>query len=126
MTHWEGRLVLPIGRHSLQHTWVPKWPSGRLIDHGGNPHTLADGVLTATTTVSRGMDALKAWYPHVMAANFDEFGLKQENITLNDYLVVVADRGLRDKQVRLNGLVQAVRFGDWSFHREAARQTSDA
>ncbi len=53
MTHWAGKLVLPIGRHTLMHTWVPRWPSGRLSDYQGDSNQLAEGVNQALHTVSK-------------------------------------------------------------------------
>jgi hypothetical protein len=86
---WNRRLVFPIGRHSLMHTWVPKTPSASLRDHTDHPEELTDGVYRALQGVARGSDGLWQWYETIMPRNLEHFGLRGD-VSLRVYMEAVA------------------------------------
>jgi hypothetical protein len=86
---WNRRLIFPIGRHSLMHTWVPDTPSPSLSDHGNDPEALAESVYTALSGVARGTDGLSQWYRTIMPRNLKTFGLKGD-VSLREYIEAVA------------------------------------
>lgn len=86
---WNRRLVFPIGRHSLMHTWVPNTPSASLSEHRDNVGALVDGVHESLHRVARGSDGLWKWYETIMPRNLEHFGLSGD-VSLRDYLEAVA------------------------------------
>ncbi len=91
-TLWVGRLVVPIGRHTLMHTWVPEMPSGRLDAYGGRVEKMAEAFATALPPFFEAMGRLEEWYPIVMGDNLRRLGITGE-ISLHDYLMAVLRRG---------------------------------
>ena len=57
---WEGRLIFPIGRRSLMHTWVPRTRMPSLAAHGGNSRRLAETVCVAMNGIVGGMRLLRS------------------------------------------------------------------
>jgi len=86
---WNRRLIFPIGRHSLMHTWVPDTPSASLGDGENDGDTLAEGVHGALQGIARGTDGLWLWYATIMPRNLRRFGLKGD-VSLREYMDAVA------------------------------------
>jgi hypothetical protein len=85
---WHRRLIFPIGRHTIMHTWVPKTPWPSLQAHGGDTTRLGAGVLSSLQAVSKGSDGLWEWYPIIMARNLGQLALDGD-VRLQDYLEAV-------------------------------------
>jgi len=89
---WCRRLVFPIGRHSLMHTWVPETASPTLAAHRGRPRDLAATVHAAATAVSRGSEGLRQWSAIITTRHLQHLGLPGGTF-LSDYLSAVRERG---------------------------------
>jgi hypothetical protein len=109
---WNQRLVFPIGRHSLMHTWIPKTPSASLHDHGSRTDELADGVYHAVRGVARGSDGLWQWYETIMPRNLEHFGLRGD-VSLRVYMEAVAAEApkLGSRLKAFDGLCQFFQTG---------------
>lgn len=83
---WEERLVFPIGRHSLMHTWLPRGtPSLRSARAaGGDVETL----ITPFAEVARGATRAWEWYSRVMSHNLQRLGLRGD-VLLREYIDAV-------------------------------------
>jgi hypothetical protein len=88
----EGRLVIPIGRHSLMHTWVPNTLAPSLAAHGGSAADLAQTVMTAASAVFGGTDRLWEWSPTIVARHLRHLGLPGST-PLIEYLGAIDGRG---------------------------------
>ena len=86
------RLVFPIGRHSLMHTWVPEARLPTLGAHGGNPRELAKTVHAATIAVVKGTEGLRQWSAVIVSRHLLHLGLPG-GTHLHEYLAAVAQRG---------------------------------
>ena len=93
---WEQRLVLPIGRHSLMHTFVRNTRSPSLAAHGGDVAALAATVMTASRAITIGAGALHQWSTRCVADNLQQLGLPG-GVQLVEYLMAVEKRTLRSK-----------------------------
>jgi hypothetical protein len=86
---WQGRLIMPIGRHTLMHTWVPKdiatSPPGpsRSVDD-------ADEILDTVRTIGDRYTHLSRWYQATVARNLAALGI-QGDIPLRGYLEAIAN-----------------------------------
>jgi hypothetical protein len=85
---WHRRLIFPIGRHTIMHTWVPKTPWPSFQAHRGDTTRLADGVLASLQAVSKGSAGLWEWYPIIMARNLEHLGL-DGGVQLQVYLEAI-------------------------------------
>lgn len=86
-----GRLVFPIGRHSLMHTWVPSTPAPTLAAHGGDVDALARTVVSAVNTIGARQALVEAWAQRCVAENLSQLRLAH-GVSLRDYLVAVLAR----------------------------------
>ncbi len=86
------RLVFPIGRHSLMHTWVPEARLPTLSAHGGNPRKLAKTVHATTIAVATGAEGLRQWSAIIVSRHLRHLGLPG-GTHLREYLAAVAGRG---------------------------------
>lgn len=86
------RLVFPIGRHSLMHTWVPDSLPPTLDAHGGRSRELAETVHTATLAVVRGSEGLRRWSAIIVSRHLLHLGLPG-GTSLHEYLAAVATKG---------------------------------
>ena len=86
---WERRLVIPIGRHSLMHTFVPDARPPSLGAHGGDARRLAETVHTALTAITRGSDGLSEWSAIVVSRHLRRLGLPG-GTSVDHYLAVIA------------------------------------
>ena len=86
------RLVFPIGRHSLMHTWVPAARLPTLAAHGGKPRKLAKTVHAATRAVATGSEGLRQWSAIIVSRHLRHLGLPG-GTHLHEYLAAVAKRG---------------------------------
>ena len=86
------RLVFPIGRHSLMHTWVPEARLPTLGAHRGNPRELAKTVHAATTAVATGTEGLRQWSGVIVSRHLRHLGLPG-GTPLREYLAAVAGKG---------------------------------
>ncbi len=104
---WNHRLVFPIGRHSLMHTWVPKTPPASLRAQEDDQEKLVEGVYRALRSVGRGSDGLWQWYETIMPRNLRRFELVGD-VPLRDYMEAVAAKapGLNNRLKAFDGLCQ--------------------
>jgi hypothetical protein len=72
---WERRLVFPIGRHSMMHTWVPDSRKHSLVAHDGDARRLAETVHSAMTAISMGSQQLSEWSAFVVSRHLKRLGL---------------------------------------------------
>lgn len=72
---WERRLVFPIGRHSIMHTWVPDTRKPSLAAHGGDTRRLARTVHNAVTAITMGSAQLSQWSAIVVSRHLERLGL---------------------------------------------------
>jgi endogenous inhibitor of DNA gyrase (YacG/DUF329 family) len=72
---WERRLVIPIGRHSLMHAFVPAPRTPSLAAHGGDVGALASTVHTAMMAISIGSERLSLWSAAVVSRHLKRLGL---------------------------------------------------
>ncbi len=89
---WERRLVFPIGRHSLMHTWVPASRAPSLAAHGGRARDLAATVSAALTGISGGSDRLGQWSANMVSRQLARLALPA-GTPLLAYLDAVAEKG---------------------------------
>jgi hypothetical protein len=94
------RLIVPIGRHSLMHTWVPRTPASTLAAHGGDADALAHTVFKTMTSVADLSDRLDDWYRVAMARNFERLGVSG-GVLVRDYLDAVVREGIGVLTTRL-------------------------
>lgn len=88
-TLWERRLVIPIGRHSLMHTYVPRarepWPG-----HVGTQSV--ETVHATLTSVGARSALMQQWSDRSVARHLHHAGLPG-GVRLTDYLDAVKERG---------------------------------
>lgn len=72
---WERRLVIPIGRHTMMHTWVPNTRMPSLAAHGGDARRLAETVHGALTAISVSSEPLSRWSAVVVSRHLKRLGL---------------------------------------------------
>jgi hypothetical protein len=90
---WNRRLVIPVGRHSIMHSWVPRTaaqplPTGQEIDLD----ELAETLAATLQDISKTTDLLWKWYRTSMKRNLKRFGLKS-GVSLREYMeAVVAEK----------------------------------
>jgi hypothetical protein len=82
---WEGRLVFPIGRHSIMHGWVPR-------DRSPRRNVTAD-VARALKRIAGGSDVIFQWYPVRVDAVLRQLGL-EGGVPVREYLAAVSEAGL--------------------------------
>ena len=85
---WERRLVFPIGRHSLMHTWVPDTKAPSLAAHAGRTDLLAETVHGAVRALSAGHDARSQWSASIVARHLKRLRLRG-GTTLAKYLAAL-------------------------------------
>ncbi|HZU14498.1 MAG TPA: hypothetical protein VFB58_16780 [Chloroflexota bacterium] len=110
---WERRLIFPIGRHTLMHSWLPEAPPANLTHPGTTMTDITNGVLSTLDSIDAGRKALDAWSAQVMRHNLETVGLPPD-VTLDEYLTKVAKMGLAtpaDKQHAFAGLRELYRQG---------------
>jgi hypothetical protein len=73
---WERRLVIPVGRHSMMHTWVPDARAPSLAAHGGSVDRLAETVHGTLTVMTRGRAGLSEWSAIVVSRHLRRVRLK--------------------------------------------------
>jgi hypothetical protein len=107
---WNRRLVFPIGRHSLMHTWASWTPSEPLDGRGDD---VATGVYKALRIIGRGTDGLWQWYEMIMPRNLEHFGLSGD-VSLRVYMEAVAAEApaLSSRLKAFDGLCQMFQPGD--------------
>lgn len=111
-TMFAGRLVFPIGRHSLMHTWVPNTRTPTLAAHGGNGEALAATVLAAIDSISGGTAMMEDWAGRLAKENLRRLKLPH-GTPLRDYLAAL----IADRDVGVTNRLQA--FGRFcAFARE--------
>jgi hypothetical protein len=76
---WAQRLVMPIGHHSLVHTFVTA---------NANTEARVANLLATVKTVSAGTDVLNRWAKKSVAHNLKRLGLRGR-VKLTDYLAAV-------------------------------------
>jgi hypothetical protein len=86
---WNRRLIFPIGRHSLMHTWLPSTVLPSPAKGEINFDELADSLHATLQTVSQAMDQLWKWQRTIMKRNFKRLGLKGDQ-PLRAYIEAVA------------------------------------
>ena len=86
---WERRLVFPIGRHSLMHSWVPDTRKPSLAAHSGNVGRLAETVHGAITSITRGSEGLSEWSAIVVSRHLQRLRLRG-GTSLTKYISAVA------------------------------------
>lgn len=86
---WERRLVFPIGRHSIMHTWVPDTRKPSLAAHAGDSRRLARTVHNAVTAITMGSAQLSQWSAIVVSRHLERLGLPG-GTPVDDYLAAVA------------------------------------
>ncbi len=86
---WNRRLVIPIGRHSLMHTWLPSTVLPSPAKGEVNLDELAESLTATLQTVSQAMDQLWKWNRTIMKPNLKHLGLKGD-IPLSQYIEAVA------------------------------------
>jgi hypothetical protein len=123
---WERRLIFPIGRHTMMHTWVPGAKPGSPAAHGGDGDALAETVYESLQVVSKGREGLEAWYPFVMAYNLRRLGFQGE-VRLSAYLAAVEREELAvlaQRLVRFEGLCEFFKHGTMAL-RGGRKDMSD-
>ena len=73
---WERRLVFPIGRHSLMHTFVPEAKAPSLTAHSGDVGRLAETVHKAITTIVASSDARSQWSANIVSRHLRRLRLR--------------------------------------------------
>lgn len=86
---WERRLVFPIGRHSMMHTFVPDAPAPSLATHDRCGSDEVQKVHGAITAISRGSDGLRQWSAIVVRSHLQRLGLPGGTLLL-EYLDAIA------------------------------------
>jgi hypothetical protein len=87
---WNRSLVIPIGRHSLMHSWVPRaeaqpFPPGGEVDLDDFAATFA----AMLNNISDASDLLWKWYRTSMKRNLKRYGLKGK-VSLREYIAAVS------------------------------------
>lgn len=72
---WERRLVIPIGRHTMMHTWVPNTRQPSLAAHNGDVRRLAETVHGALTAIFVSSEQLSKWSAVVVSHHLKRLGL---------------------------------------------------
>jgi hypothetical protein len=85
---WQGRLVMPIGRHTLMHTWVPK-DIATSPDGPSRPVDEPDEVLATLQSIGGRLAHLSRWYQATVARNLTVLGI-QGDVSLRGYLEAIA------------------------------------
>jgi hypothetical protein len=80
----QGRLIVPIGRHTLMHTWVPKAVTTSR-DGPLSPADEADEILATMETIVDRYAHLSRWYQTTVARSLTALGI-QGDVLLHHYL----------------------------------------
>lgn len=83
-----GRLIFPIGPHSLMHTWVPT----TLGASDGDAGTLADGLYRTGVAIQGGFAVLEKWYGRLVPWRLQQLGLDRD-VSLHDYIAAAGQQG---------------------------------
>lgn len=83
-----GRLVIPIGRHSIMNGTMMRQKAPTLAAYRYDVAALASDVAGTINTVISGTDRLWEWYRIQMAQNMVTFG-GQEDVLLSDYVATL-------------------------------------
>ena len=87
---WEQRLVLPIGRHSLMHTFVPGVRVASPVAQIPSRDEVAANLVTGVRAVSAGGDLLRLWATTCVAHNMKTLRLRG-GVRLITYLEAVEE-----------------------------------
>jgi hypothetical protein len=85
---WQRRLVLPIGRHTLMHTWVPK-DVATSSHRPSRPVDEPDEVLDTLRTIGDQYTHVSRWYQAAVARNLAALGIEGD-VLVRDYLQAAA------------------------------------
>lgn len=83
-----GRLVFPIGRHSIMHLWVPGTRTPSLAAHGGDGDALAASVAAAIAPIDDGLTVVEGWTAWQVKDNVSRLALGH-GVSLREYLIAV-------------------------------------
>jgi hypothetical protein len=77
---WARRLIMPIGRHTLMHTWVPADPHA-----SSAPIDEPDEILTTIRAIVNRWEVLDQWYQETVGRNLAALGMEGD-VPLHDYV----------------------------------------
>lgn len=85
---WARRLIMPIGRHTIMHGWVPRTPVPTLAAHDGDAEALAETVETGLNAVVNRTGHLWTWYRSLVPRHLAALGLRG-GVFLHEYLLAL-------------------------------------
>ena len=89
---WERRLVIPIGRHSMMHTWVPATRGPHPAPTAVARADTAEAVYVAVRAIAGAGDRLHQWSALIVSRHLLHLGLP-DGTPLSDYLDAIKETG---------------------------------